>query len=150
MWFHMCPYHQGTKYIQHAPVISRSFPYGQTRNTIQRTKIQMETWLLKNYAECIFPDILFRLDHSQPLSCQSRGRTPGLPCAYWVYDLLNVHGMQAIAVLGLKEVAGRRDKKKSKSQKGSIFFQAHIRQMTDSLCLLHTVKQEESHRCVNT
>lgn len=79
---------------------------------------------------------IFSFPQTRPQSaCELpvKSRTPGvrkgaygtlgnLPAAFWVLNLFSVHEMQAIAVLGFEEVAERRNNKKSKPQKGSIFF----------------------------
>lgn len=89
---------------------------------------------MKKYVKHIFPDFFSSDWTTASLWAASQegehlesekvayGTLGNLPAAFWVLSLLNVHEMQAIAVLGFKEVGGRRNNKKSKSQKGSLFF----------------------------
>lgn len=55
MRFHICPYHQGAKDIQHTSYNPCSFPYGWTVNTVQQTKTQVEIWCYKKFCWVHFP-----------------------------------------------------------------------------------------------
>lgn len=90
---------------------------------------------MKMYAECIFPDLLFSSAWTTASlwaasqegghlewEKEAYGTLGNLPAAFWVLNLFKVPGMQTTAVLRFKEVAVRRNNKKSKPQKGSILF----------------------------